>query len=75
MTAYAKKTLVGHKATNCVTEVMFEEALFTAPVANWGPGADSDTAIIDSVHERSLLGVPVSIKGIRTHFDQTRTLH
>jgi hypothetical protein len=70
MTAYAKKTLIGHKATNCVTEVMFEEALLIPPVANWGPGADSDTTINDSVHERSLLGVPVSIKGTSPRFDR-----
>jgi len=70
MTAYAKKTLMAQKATNCVTDIMFEEALLIPPVANWGPGADSDTTINDGVHERSLLGVPVSIKGTRTHFDR-----
>ncbi|KIM38059.1 hypothetical protein M413DRAFT_13025 [Hebeloma cylindrosporum] len=62
MTTYAKKTLMAQKATNCITDIMFEEALFIPPVANWGPGADSDTTINDGVHERSLLGVPVSIK-------------
>lgn len=59
MMAYAKKTLVAHKATNCVTEIMFEESLVIPPVANWGPGIDSTN---DSNSERSLMGVPVSIK-------------
>ena len=70
MTTYAKKALMAQKATNCITDIMFEEALLIPPVANWGPGADSDTTINDGVHERSLLGVPVSIKGTRTHFDR-----
>lgn len=61
MLAYAKKTLVAHKATNCVTEFLFEESLVIPPVANWGPGVDSTN---DSNSERSLMGVPVSIKGI-----------
>jgi hypothetical protein len=38
--AYANKTLVSHKATNCVTEFLFEESLVIPPVANWGPGVD-----------------------------------
>ena len=61
MLAYAKKTLVAHKATNCVTEFLFEESLVIPPVLNWGPGVDSTN---DSNSERSLMGVPVSIKGI-----------
>ena len=61
MLAYAKKTLVAHKATNCVSEFMFQESLVIPSVANWGPGVDSTN---DSNSERSLLGVPVSIKGI-----------
>ena len=63
MLAYAKKTLVAHKATNCVTEFLFEESLVIPSVANWGPGVDS-TNDNSSNSERSLLGVPVSIKGI-----------
>jgi hypothetical protein len=62
MLAYAKKTLLAHKATNCVSEIMFEESLVIPPVANWGPGVDSTN---DSNSERSLMGVPVSIKGIQ----------
>ena len=65
MLAYAKKTLVAHKATNCVTEFLFEESLVIPPVANWGPGVDSTN---DSNSERSLMGVPVSIKGIYREF-------
>ena len=60
MLAYAKKTLVAHKATNCVTDFLFEESLVIPPVANWGPGVDSTN---DSNSDRSLMGVPVSIKG------------
>ncbi|KAF8157133.1 amidase signature domain-containing protein [Crassisporium funariophilum] len=62
MTVYAKKTLQAQKATNCVTDIMFEEALLIPPVANWGPGVDSDTSANDITRERSLMGVPVSIK-------------
>ena len=61
MLAYAKKTLVAHKATNCVTEFLFEESLVIPSVANWGPGVDSTNDSSNS--ERSLMGVPVSIKG------------
>ena len=60
MLAYAKKSLVAHKATNCLTDILFEESLVIPSVANWGPGIDSTS---DSNSERSLLGVPVSIKG------------
>ena len=61
MLAYAKKTLVAHKATNCVAEFLFQESLVIPPVANWGPGVDSTNDSSNS--ERSLMGVPVSIKG------------
>lgn len=60
MLAYAKKTLLAHKATNCVTDIMFEEALRIPSVANWAPGVDS----ADSIRDRPLMGVPVSIKGM-----------
>ena len=65
MKAYAKKTLLAQKATNCVSEIMFEESLAIPPVANWGPGIDS---MNDSNSERSLLGVPISIKGIEKSY-------
>ncbi|KAJ3502932.1 hypothetical protein NLJ89_g8664 [Agrocybe chaxingu] len=63
MTAYAKRALVAQKNTNCLTDIMFEEALAIPSVANWGLGVDSDTSINEVARERSLLGVPVSIKG------------
>ncbi|KAF8970071.1 amidase signature domain-containing protein [Flammula alnicola] len=62
MLAYAKKTLVAQKATNCVSDIMFQEALLIPPVANWGPGVDLDAGVNETTRERSLLGVPVSIK-------------
>lgn len=63
MLAYAKKVLLAQKATNCVSDIMFDEALAIPSVANWGPDVDSDVSINDTTRERSLLGVPVSIKG------------
>ena len=60
MLAFAKKSLGAHKSTNCLSEIMFEESLVIPPVANWGPGIDSTN---DCNSERSLMGVPVSIKG------------
>lgn len=64
MLAYAKKTIRAHKATNCLAEVMFHEALKTPSIANWGPGLDSDGTSDVLLRERSLMGVPVSIKGM-----------
>lgn len=63
MLTYAKRTLVAQRATNCVTDIMFQEALSIPQVANWGPGVDLDAGINEVARERSLLGVPVSIKG------------
>jgi len=71
MMAYAKKTLAAHKETNCLSDVMFDEALLIPSVANWGPGLDSDAGINDVVRERSLMGVPVSIKGLCLFFSIT----
>jgi hypothetical protein len=51
---------MAHQATNCLAEIMFEESLVIPPVANLGPGIDSSN---DSNSERSLMGVPISIKG------------
>ncbi|KAF9479466.1 amidase signature enzyme [Pholiota conissans] len=63
MLAYAKKTLIAQEKTNCLTDIMFEESLLIPPVANWGPGVDLDAGANESVNrERSLLGVPISIK-------------
>ncbi|PPQ69841.1 hypothetical protein CVT24_003180 [Panaeolus cyanescens] len=61
--AYGKKALQAHEVTNCLTDIMFEEALNIPSVVNWGPGVDSEATIHEGVtRERSLLGVPVSIK-------------
>ncbi|KAF8908523.1 amidase signature domain-containing protein [Gymnopilus junonius] len=62
MMAYAKKALFAHKATNCLADLMFDEALATSSVANWGPGVDSDAGVTETIRERSLMGVPISIK-------------
>ena len=64
MMAYGKKALLAHKATNCLSDVMFDEALTTPPVANWGPAVDSDAGVNETIRERSLMGVPISIKGV-----------
>jgi hypothetical protein len=61
MLAYAKKSLVAHQSTNCLSEILFDESLLIPSVANWGPGFD------DSNSDRSLMGVPVSIKGTPPH--------
>ncbi|KAG6901922.1 hypothetical protein C0995_006633 [Termitomyces sp. Mi166 len=60
MVAYAKKTVAAQAATNCVTDLMFDEALRIPAVANWPHNTDLDA--FDSTRDRSLLGVPVSIK-------------
>jgi len=59
---YAKKTLQAHKATNCLTEIMFDEALRIPSVANWGPGVNFDSDTTELIRDRPLLGVPVSLK-------------
>lgn len=63
MMAYGKMAVLAQKETNCLTEVMFEEALCTPSFANWGPGGDSDTVGSEGTCERLLMGVPISIKG------------
>ncbi|KAF9543227.1 amidase signature enzyme [Agrocybe pediades] len=63
MLAYAKKALQAHEKTNCLSDVMFDEALAIPTVANWGPGVDdADAGGACGSRERSLMGVPVSIK-------------
>jgi hypothetical protein len=62
--AYAKKAIRAHQATNCLSDIMLQEALATPPVANWGPGVDSDSNNETVLRERPLMGVPVSIKGM-----------
>jgi hypothetical protein len=63
MLAYAKKTISAHQATNCLSDIMFNEALATPSFANWSPGLDSDATNDTLLRERPLMGVPVSIKG------------
>ncbi|KAG6818910.1 hypothetical protein H0H93_000375 [Arthromyces matolae] len=55
---YAKKTVAAQAATNCVTDLMFEEALRIPAVANLPHNVDLDG--FDSTRDRSLLGVPLS---------------
>ncbi|KAG5643039.1 hypothetical protein DXG03_001651 [Asterophora parasitica] len=63
MLAYGKKTLAAHAATNCITDFMFEDALRIPSVANWPHSTDPESSFsLDITHDRSLLGVPVSIK-------------
>lgn len=64
MLAYAKRAIRAHQVTNCLSDIMFHEALATPPVANWGPGVDSDSTNETVLRERPLMGVPVSIKGM-----------
>ncbi|KAG6856929.1 hypothetical protein H0H87_012180 [Tephrocybe sp. NHM501043] len=60
MAAYTKKAVAAQAATNCLTDLMFDEALRIPAVANGPHNTDLDA--FDSVRDRSLLGVPVSIK-------------
>ncbi|TFK41787.1 amidase signature domain-containing protein [Crucibulum laeve] len=63
MSTYGKKALSAQKATNCVSDIMFLEALAIPSVANWSRGVDSDsTNTADTGQDRPLLGVPISIK-------------
>ncbi|KAF9442888.1 amidase signature enzyme [Macrolepiota fuliginosa MF-IS2] len=62
MSTYAKKAIRAHRATNCLSDIMFREALATPSVANWGPGVDSDSTSESILRERPLMGVPVSVK-------------
>ncbi|KAH6908789.1 amidase signature domain-containing protein [Coprinopsis sp. MPI-PUGE-AT-0042] len=64
MKTYAKKALKAQEATNCLTDVMFQESLITPAIAGWGPGVDSMDGNItnDMARDGLLLGVPVSIK-------------
>lgn len=60
MRAYAKKVFVAQKESNCVSDVLVEEALSSA-LSQWGPGQDTDSDRV--CHQRPLLGVPISVKG------------
>lgn len=70
---YTTKTLQAQKETNCVTDILVEDALNTSSLANWGPAADSDSGTSDAIHGRPLLGVPVSLKGEYTDMLSSRS--
>ncbi|KAF5350758.1 hypothetical protein D9758_010345 [Tetrapyrgos nigripes] len=60
LTTYAKKTLQAQAETNCVSDILFDEALRSIP-AGWSP-SDSDSNTGEGIRPRTLLGVPVSLK-------------
>ena len=70
LSAYAKKALRAQQVTNCLSDIMLDKALTSSSVGSqWGPGFDSsDTGSTDGVRDRSLLGVPVSVKGKLSSF-------
>ncbi|KAG6810989.1 hypothetical protein H0H92_009528 [Tricholoma furcatifolium] len=59
MLTYAKKAVAAQAATNCLTDFMFDEAMHIPAVANLPHNTDDG---LDSTRDRSLLGVPISIK-------------
>lgn len=74
MQTYGKRCLRAHKATNCLTDFMFDEALQTPALATWAPNVGAGSAITgDRTRNRSLMGVPVSIKGERAIINAMRT--
>lgn len=60
MRVYGKSLLVAQQESNCLTDVLVDEALSSAH-AHWGPGGDSDGDRV--CNTRPLLGVPISVKG------------
>jgi len=60
---YAKPAVQAQKATNCVSDIMFQESLLIPPVANWDAEVDAESSSQDAGRGLSLMGVPVSIKG------------
>jgi hypothetical protein len=81
--AYGKKALAAQKATNCLSDIMFQEASSTPALSSWGPGVDSadvnssSSTVNEVPRDRLLLGVPVSIKGTSPHVvvDVTKEAH
>ena len=61
MAIYLRKAVECHEATNCLSDIIFEDALaiptFTNIVCSPPPGAE------DVDRKAVLLGVPISIKG------------
>ncbi|EAU82124.2 amidase [Coprinopsis cinerea okayama7 len=66
MMAYGKKALAAQKATNCLSDIMFQEASSTPALSSWGPGVDSadvnssSSTVNEVPRDRLLLGVPVN---------------
>ncbi|KIK70044.1 hypothetical protein GYMLUDRAFT_34484 [Collybiopsis luxurians FD-317 M1] len=60
--AYGKKALDAQRDTNCIAELMLEDAFRSVSAPSWGPAVDSDSYASDLVRNRPLLGVPVSVK-------------
>jgi Asp-tRNA(Asn)/Glu-tRNA(Gln) amidotransferase A subunit family amidase len=56
---YSKRAIRAHQATNCLSDIMFQEALTTPALADCKPNVESDL----SPAARPLMGVPISIKG------------
>lgn len=59
---YGKKALQAQSRTNCISELMLDEANRSVAASPWGPAVDSDSYASDLVRDRPLLGVPISIK-------------
>ncbi|KAJ7599180.1 amidase signature domain-containing protein [Mycena floridula] len=57
---YTKKVLKAQKDTNCIADILVEDALKTSSLVNWEPSSDVDSG--PQVRSRPLLGVPVSLK-------------
>ncbi|KAF9024945.1 amidase signature enzyme [Hymenopellis radicata] len=59
MRVYGKRTLLAQQESNCLTDILVDEALSSA-LAHWGPAGDSDGDRV--CNARPLLGVPISVK-------------
>ncbi|THU96218.1 amidase signature enzyme [Dendrothele bispora CBS 962.96] len=59
LSPYAKKTLQAQDRTNCVSDIMFDEALSSLPTWPSGTNLDSESEL---GRHKPLLGVPISLK-------------
>ncbi|KAF9071802.1 amidase signature domain-containing protein [Rhodocollybia butyracea] len=62
ISAYGKKALVAQRDTNCIAELMINEAITSVSAVSWGSTVDTDSYASDLVSDRPLLGVPLSVK-------------
>ncbi|KAJ3906652.1 amidase signature domain-containing protein [Lentinula edodes] len=62
ISTYGKKALEAQRLTNCVAELMLDDATRYVSAASWGPAVDSDSYSSDLVRSKPLFGVPVSVK-------------